>query len=113
MRRVRVIPGPIRQVTCEATFAISVSKTHCAGKDWITDRTVFLTLVLRLLLQHLSSVTMATPQEPLLARSNTESSSLCSQTPMSDMDTPFLEKDIQELQQQQQPDPAVEAVRKF
>lgn len=59
-------------------------------------------------------ITMATPQEPLLERSNTESSSLYSQTPMSDMDTQFSEKDIQELQQQQQqPDPAVEAVRKF
>jgi hypothetical protein len=53
---------------------------------------------------------MSTPQ--WLGRSYTDSSSLYSETPMSEAETPILEKSSPQMSQDQ-PDPAVEAVREF
>lgn len=58
----------------------------------------------------LSLVEMTTPQ--WLGRSYTETSSMYSETPMSESETPILERDSLHMAQPQ-PDPAVEAVRKY
>lgn len=68
--------------------------------------------MLFLLLPQPQLYVMTTPQDPLLERSYTSSSSIYAQSPGSELDTPLLEKDIQQLQQQA-PDPAIEAVRKY